>query len=299
MVAAAILGWGGVSARADSLLSGYPIGAVVSGAIAMSHVTVPMPAGPWTVISKAESANNNSHTVGTLYLAQVLSGKFIGFAIISSNADLERAGWVTLKECGRSDMLYVERQSDSFLTESCWWINHIRMAGEGESKEYQTIFPYASQNHSEVPLNLIEVGVRIADRSAFLTARWRFNPELDGISPPKSELWARSEFNKLNISNYPDRMKYIDKMRAYGREWYPLARKGFSNKLPAMAEYPSPESDIISSLVPPNKSDANPVVAQGTVEERLQKLKALFDKRIITQSEYDQKRREVLSHTGS
>src|SRR5260221_1399457 len=145
VAALAVIALGGTSARADSLLTGYPIVAVVSGAMTMAHVTVPMPAGHWTVISKNESANNNSHTVGTLYLAQILSGKFIGFAIISTNADLERTGWVTLQECGRSDMLYVERQSDSFLTESCWWINHIRMAGENQTKEYQAIFPYASQ----------------------------------------------------------------------------------------------------------------------------------------------------------
>ena len=73
-IALGILGLGGTGTRADSLLAGYPIGVVVSGAVKMPHVTVPMPAGPWTVISKTESSNNNSHTVGTLYLAQILSG---------------------------------------------------------------------------------------------------------------------------------------------------------------------------------------------------------------------------------
>lgn len=282
------------SAFGDSLIGNYPVGTVVNGALKMPYIKVPMPTGPWTVISATQSPNNNGQTVGTIYLAQILSGKFIGYAMISSNADLSRTGWVTLQECRRTDMLFVEHAADSSLTEGCWWINHIRMAGENESNEGRRIFSFAAEEHSRVPLNLIEVGTRITDRSTFLTARWRFNPELDGIAPPKSELWVTSEFNKNQIMHYPERVRYVEKLKEFGREWYPLVRKGFAGKLPEIAQYPSPHSDVVEALASPSNAPVT-VADQPTVEERLKRLKSLLDKGLISESEYDQKRHDILS----
>ncbi len=87
-----------------------------------------------------------------------------------------------------------------------------------------------------------------------------------------------------------------DRLKVWGREWKRNVDAGFAGKLDKMKiAQPSVSLTAPFDIAPAAGRDATPATAGGgNIEARLKKLKGLFDQGLITESEYSEKRINLL-----
>ncbi|QQT24357.1 PH domain-containing protein [Sphingobacterium spiritivorum] len=75
----------------------------------------------------------------------------------------------------------------------------------------------------------------------------------------------------------------------------PAEPKSFNEEVPAEPAAPVVNSYVAPSYTPPAPEPLAPVEEEDEITQKLKKLKSLFDKQLITQAEYENKKNELLS----
>jgi hypothetical protein len=283
-IPAALAAFSNVSV-ADSFTKDHPVGSVYEHAVKLPYTTVPLPPGRWEVISSDERENNIQKTVGEMMLVRVEQNKIYGYVYIAGNADLSRAGWALDNFCQRNDIHLAIVEAYSEKDERCWIVNHIVMTrGNDISHTFAAIYSYPEQHHLTLPGTMISVAMRWHDSSTYEKVIYYFNPEFDGISPAQQLEWRTNDWHRDRIVSFPDKQVYIEKLKTWGQEEYKLFVLGVHNKLPSPSE----------TLSAANGSDSSDKSTQ-TAQVRLKNLKNLFDTGLISQSEYEAKRSDILN----
>jgi hypothetical protein len=134
-------------------------------------------------------------------------------------------------------LLYAKTISnEEFGRQDCWTINHD-VATRSE-RDMPPIIRAAIGDLElrgvKYPPVLLSAFFRQADQQGFLHAVYYFNPEADGISS-KPALWEESDWNRNYIHQHPDKIAYVEKLRAWAETWHPAVRDSFlaSGSLPA------------------------------------------------------------------
>jgi hypothetical protein len=230
--------------------------------------------------------NNSILTTGNVFLAHIESGKLFGFIWIAGNADLSRSGWILDSFCKRNDILFSIVDAFSQNDERCWSINHnVMTRGSNTSAAASALYTFVEQNHIAMPGTMITVGMRWHDSSTFTKVVYYFNPEFEGLAPSTQLDWRTNDWHLDRIANFPDRVAYIEKLKAWGQDEYRLFNLGMHNRIPTQAT-----SAVPAPLLPSAMPSAN-----GTPAERLAAIKRLLDQGLITPAEYDKKKVEILS----
>lgn len=202
---------------------------------ANGRVAVPLPSGEWIVagadVSKASYANQIEETM----LVNVVGGQVNGYVEIRTPLSASTNGWVKSSLCDRSDIHHVFKLSNTAGgVQDCWGINHYRMTIAGKVPAYiEQTRDYIVSHKINSPLNAIAVEYRFADKPYFVDVKYFFNPEVDGFTPPKIAEWATSDWHRDRVYMDPAKVAYIDKIKTWGREWYPKVKAGFEGNLPS------------------------------------------------------------------
>jgi len=206
------------------------MGKTVTGSVLTQGKSVPLPPGQWIVVAHFPAAGG----VESLFLAQLRRDKLSRAVLVQASTQASESGFRRSAQCARTALLYVKTISnEEFGRQDCWTINHNLWT---QSERDTPPIIRAAIGDLEVrgvkyPPVLLSAFFRLADRQSFLHAVYYFNPETDGIAS-KPTLWEESDWNRNYIHQYPDKIAYVEKLRAWAEGWHPAVRDGFQGPDP-------------------------------------------------------------------
>lgn len=219
-----------VLAKAETVHDMYELG----------DVQVPLPPGQWEVSGAGSGTNNSMTSIGQTILISVISGRLTGLISIStpvahSALEARFSGFKQFRDCERNDVFFVFKDSNFDGGEhNCWVINHFSMGSTGNVRSpWGVTWESLKSQGVAVPINMVVVTFHVANKRKFETVMYYFNPEIEGISPPKYAEWRNSDWHKDRVNAFPDKLAYLTKTKQWAEQWHALMEKGFSLELPA------------------------------------------------------------------
>jgi hypothetical protein len=222
-----------------------PAGAMPMDKTAADYVmaqgmTVPLPPGQWVVVAHVPAPDRGG--LESLFLAQVRRDKLSRAVLVRATmqADESATGFRRSAPCARPGVLYAKTIANEELgRQDCWTIDH-----DASTRSERDTAPMIGAAIGELELRgikyppvLLSAFFRLADKQRSLDAVYYFNPETDGItSRPTS--WEESDWNRNDIYKYPDKIAYVEKLRAWAEAWHPAVRDGFLGAGPAQGDLP-------------------------------------------------------------
>jgi len=217
-----------------------PMDKTATGYIVAQGMTVPLPPGQWVVVAHFSAADHGG--VESLFLAQIRRDKVSRAVLVraSTQAEESATGFQRSAQCARPALLYAKTISNEESgRQDCWTIDHnVSMQPERDAS------PIIGAAIGELELRgikyppvLLSAFFRLADTQRSLDAVYYLNPETDGIrSKPGS--WDESDWNRNGISQYPDKIAYVEKLRAWAETWHSAVRDGFQGAGSAQHDLP-------------------------------------------------------------
>lgn len=209
-------------------------GAAYQSAIDVGNVQVPLPDGKWLVAGSAVSLNNNRTPIEKLFLVNEDNGVMRGAVIIDTNRVPESYGWAYYKQCERKDVHFAKKLANYDGGEQdCYLVNHLSAYFTDQTLKdprYAQTQDYLIKHGLKNPTHVVSADFRVADRMNFVSARYYFNPEADGLPPAPGD-WSATEWHKDRIQAFPDRKAYVEKIVAWADAWHPKVVAGFRRAL--------------------------------------------------------------------
>ncbi len=212
----------------------------VTGNVVAQGRSVPLPPGQWIVVAHFPAPGPGG--MESLFLAQVRRDRLSRAVLVEAGtpAGESARGFPRSAQCTRAGLLYAKTISNEELgRQDCWTVDHD--VATGSERDVRPIVRAAvaelERRGVKYPPVLLSAFFRLADRQSFLHAVYAFNPETDGITSRPAP-WEASEWNRNHIHQYPDKIAYVEKLRAWAEAWHPAVREGFQGGLPETARKP-------------------------------------------------------------
>lgn len=198
---------------------------------------IPLPVGDWKVVGFIPAHDSHGTTINTMALVNLKGDTVMGMLLLAGNeiSMPVRQGFRSDGNCQRTDINYINVTSNSdFGPQECQSIDYVdtgsmdhamgdrllaAAGGEIKSKQYK------------LPTTLIGPSFRFANNGVLLMARYLFNPEADGIPPPKNPSWGESDWNKYTIAKYPDKQAYLNRLIVWTNKYLAIMRQAFDGKM--------------------------------------------------------------------
>ena len=221
----------GAATSTDKTMTGY---------VATQGMTVPLPPGQWVVVAHFPASDPGG--IESLFLAQMRRDKLSRAVLIQARAqaDGSATGFERSAQCARPALLYAKTISNEELgRQDCWTIDHnVSMRPERDTPPIiGTATGELEARGVKYPAVLLSAFFRMADQQRSLEVVYYLNPETDGITS-KPASWDESDWNRNGISQYPDKIAYVEKLRAWAETWHPAVRDGFQGAGSAQRDLP-------------------------------------------------------------
>jgi len=231
-----------IAPRADTDPAATLMGKTVTGDVAAQGKSVPLPPGQWIVVAYFPAPDPGG--VESLFLDQVRRDKLSRAVLVQASTQVgaSATGFRQSAQCARTALLYVKTiTNEEFGRQDCWTINH-NLSTPSAERDTPPIIRAAIGDLElrgvKYPPVLLSAFFRLADKQSFLHAVYYFNPETDGITS-KPAIWEESDWNRNYIYQYPEKIAYVEKLRAWAEAWHPAVRDGFQGAdlaLPGLPE---------------------------------------------------------------
>jgi hypothetical protein len=272
---------------ADEWEEKYKPGTQVSGhlAIGPGNQTIAMPEGKWTIAFFQTSLNNVDTLFAKGFLFQQEDNRLTKGVWLQVPLNYNANGYISSKNCERTNLHFIEKiENADSGNQNCYYVNHYRVTLSGsKSAIVNKIGKYFLTRKIQVPNHLFQIGHRLADVSSMLIVKYYFSPTTDGFEDHPRTNWTDSPWHPSAITNDPRKTQYVGKLINWSKQWHPVVVKGFQGKLAP------------GDTVKVTDEEKAPATISSTVEERLKKLKRLFDENLITSEEYEGQRKEILN----
>ncbi len=185
---------------------------------------LPLPEGTWTSVARAHRRNNHNNLLETVTLVATDSGQVTGLVIGRTNIDAARSGWIIPKLCQRSDTHLAEVVSYNTRDSFCWGIvhsDHSKNFSGYWGEVLRPYFDYVDGRGIAAPKAMIDVEMYKAKPSRFLSARYYWNPEVEGFPAPAVAAWQNSDWNVSNVAGDAEKLAYLERLEAWGRSMIP------------------------------------------------------------------------------
>lgn len=296
LLAIALLCLGAASARADTGLENLPIGSIVKGTAQLGNKQFPLPAGDWQLVARGKRMSTNS-AMGVpsidVYLAQIENRILRNVIYVRTNLASSGHGWVRdTGVCDRGDVHHaVSDRSYNQRDAECWTVNHIGFFMDTNPTEAQRDF-FRFVNDIRRPVTALSITYFLNNAFDYLRVSYLTNPELAGFEPTPTSAWTGNPWHRDMISGNAKRVAYVQQMKAEGEKLLPLIKTGMRGALPpgtVVSVGGQPPSAQVNAPSPASSSDKTADPA-----ERMLQLKRLFDEKLITEAEYQERRRKIL-----
>jgi hypothetical protein len=254
---------------------------------------IALPAGEWIVTAtsgfdaqRAASGSSQAASgtkLANVYLANIVGGKLKAAIRFRYTRVNRSSGWSVPKYCQRDNLNYqkVAAAYDGTQTD-CWGVSYIRGASKPGTPGARSA-EYVNKLGVKIPIVLVYAEYDMANYSDFLIVGYALNPEFEGISPPENMGSFRAvDYHPSRIGNYPQKKAYMEKIIEWGKSWKSKVEMGFKGKLTANVA-PNPEPNVETKT------------RNTGLEKKLQDIKNLENKGLITKDEAAKKRQEILN----
>ena len=145
-------------------------------------------------------------------------------------------------------------------------------------------------------MTLMAVRFQRATEDKYFRVTYQFNPEFVGFPPPERVKWSVNDWHRDRIHADPEKVAYVDRLKVWGREWKRNVDLGFAGELDkTKIAQPSVSPSFPFDITPAaGGKNTSPTGERGDIEARLTRLKKLHDEGLISDSEYAEKRQEIL-----
>ncbi len=282
----------------------YPIGtkfqSIFAADFPSGKMQVPLPPGTWQLAGSFKDQSTGPSGFTYMYqflLVRLENSALTGRIDIRIPADIIGTFWNSTSNCEKSK--YKERSfwlngASYHESENCVSLHWLR--GYKKNHRYgRKIKEFIGD--IEIPKSWIRYQKFYTEGPDFLHHSVAIPLEKYGFEPG-SYGYSDSPWVPNNIDANPEKKAFSEKAVAWAKSWDQLVEKGIKNKLKASEVLQHPRMDGLVLTIPKAKkteSAKDKSQKAGTAMARLKKLKDLFDAGLISEDEYQEKKKEILS----
>ncbi|MCH8097128.1 MAG: SHOCT domain-containing protein [Proteobacteria bacterium] len=227
---------------------------------------IPLPEGEWELLGLQEDQGDMTTRIWRVFLGRMENGVLLGKIYFNINHDLPQVGWAAASFCDRDKIYYIVVNSNKDSAVDCWAVNRV--------------FTRVTKRWPESARQM---------RNTILSRDIEIPPKM-----VRAIFYRRNTDNLLTIAyyfhRYPPSVPSItrSRLKSWAREWKPKVDAGFLGELEVAKRK--------ETFAPPEQTPKAVTLGEkkGDIEARLTRLKKLFDESLITDSEYTDKRQEIL-----
>ena len=225
----------GVSACQTVKMPEYQVGQQFENEIVIGGAgnKVPLPEGKWDLVSLEYNSGSYLGGWNDAVLVKIENNELKG--IISAWGPNANASWGynPAKVCEDKDMLFLaKRYNTQGGVQDCRYVNNWEMYfTTRSSKGWRDVFTYLEEKKIDVPVNMISVGYRKANKTRLLSVNYAFNPEAEGFDAPKVASWKDGDWSKSGFQSDPKKVEFIDKLKDWSAEWDTKVNEAFGGYL--------------------------------------------------------------------
>jgi hypothetical protein len=222
------------------------MGRLYSGSIQIDGYKLPLPPGSWVKLAttsiKLPTATGSGFFLGKIEHKRLVAA-VKGYELKSK--DNPGAGFVEAKACTQADptrnFVFVE-EVIPFDNEACWLIHSYftppLQQWADRSLKIDMIDRAAAGDLAAkgvtYPQDLVDVRfIRLAKWGG-MEVHYLFSPEAEGISSNTVMSYADMDWRGNNIGRYPEKIAYVDKLKAWGTMFWPKFKAGFAEAEPVV-----------------------------------------------------------------
>lgn len=202
--------------------------------VGIHDIPLPLPPGDWELVATDKKYNAPRSDVDGVMLVRIEEGKLTGVIKAGASSVLATNGYAPAKFCN-FPLAFVKtiRSNISGGFQDCWAIiPWVMKRSITTSKMGEVLYRYLEENETEYARNFLTAGFRKATKNKMLVAFYAFNPELEGIDPALVIHGPDSEWAPLNYKKDPKKIKMIDELSEWAKEWDQTVTEAFGAGLP-------------------------------------------------------------------
>lgn len=260
----------------------------------LSDYPIPSVEFQWKVlgVTKNSSTGGGSGSdveIGEVILADIRDKKLRAALVVRGNLFQSRMGDWTNEPCKRDDFLWKQSTGGKFSNQNCVSINHRVNFFKAPTGLYQQILTDLREINLDIPPTVLTVEfTRYASGGRYLVYRYEINPEFFGLARDSETVWGASGWHKSRVQNDPAKVAFIGGLSRWASDVQSKIDDAFSKRTDAFNSIRSLESYL---GIQESKNSPKGL----SIEARLEQLKNLRDKNLITQDQYSQEVGSILS----
>lgn len=232
---------GDVQDKASSLNSALG-GRTYADSASVDGYKIPLPAGDWVVLSNAHFKSPQA-TGELVFLGQVSNRHLIGGVRISAVRSTGQDGEQfppKLKGCveNQGNALYVAPEAmDSNGHQSCWLIDSYFTPPLQQWADRAIKLPALDRAAAgdmaakgvSYPQDFIRIRMTRTEKWGLLEVSYLFSPTAAGIKSNEVISMTDSDWTRENISRFPEKVAYVDKLKQWGIKFWPRFKSMFDD----------------------------------------------------------------------
>jgi hypothetical protein len=239
--------------------------------------------------------NYSTGTVGALGRVVLFTSRDKKFhAGLDMTANLEQTNapdWVDTP-CKREDFLWKRSVGEHFRNVNCVSINHFVNFAVNPTGEFQQIVALIKDEGIEITPTMIRtIFTRYTSGGRRLVYTVDINPEHYGIERDATTIWGASGWYKDFIKRDTKKLEFIERLKKWATDVQDRMDSAFKKDGKAFVDLKSLDEYLVGS-----ESKGNEVKEQGSLaEEKLSKLKSLYEKGLLTETQYNEQVKTILN----
>jgi hypothetical protein len=219
-----------------------------SGSVHFDGFDVPLPAGNWVRLSNAKL--ESPKVAGELaVLGEIKNRRLVGVIRLSALRPITMQGddFQSLKPCNGPA---VERALHATVEDigpnghqSCWIIDDfftplLFQKWADRTAKMSAVERAAASNLAAkgvtYPQDFVRVRMTRAETWGILEVGYMFSPEIEGIKSDDAASISDSDWIPANISRFPEKTAYVNKLKEWARQFWPTFKSGFEKGTPKL-----------------------------------------------------------------
>ncbi|MBN3723581.1 hypothetical protein G3N92_05190 [Burkholderia sp. Ac-20379] len=221
------------------------VGRTYRQSIRIDGYDLPLPAGEWAVLARG-GVHSKGYVGSAYFMGRIEHKRLVGaIRIAAVHADPTQSAPAirSLNGCmeGNPNTNYVFVDSSDAPGLGCWLINNYYTppwnAWADRAMRIDGLDRRAAGDLAakgvDYPQDLMFVRFSRLESWGLLEVSYMFSPELDGIKSGSVLSAGESDWHATHIGRFPEKLAYVDKLRAWGQGFWPKFKQAFDSGKPA------------------------------------------------------------------
>ena len=227
-------------AKNESGLNDALMGGIYRGSVAVDGYSVPLPAGDWVNLANSTiaqpTATGNAHFLGRIH-----DRRLVGAVRIFAARSKEQPGdgFNEVKSCtevnpGRT-FVSIDDDMVAHGHQACWTIRNVYATPWSQWADRAIkISPLDRAAAGDMtakgvsfPQDFVGVTFTRTETWGLLEVMYLFSPESEGISSNTVLSVGEADWVPANISRYPEKVAYVEKLKSWGTAFWPKFKASF------------------------------------------------------------------------